>query len=340
MHNTLEGILQNHLRDLWGLGRPKKRNSAAPDDDGTSDVAPSSESEIDSELEDLNARRPRYNTRSSSTPGSSHGSNKGSDSDDAPPDSSTDSDSDGTIHAHSHFDDMDIEEDLPAAPVFNFTPEQVEAIRACIRTLSLPTHVNRPPVNLGESKHGRLKANEYLILFTIIFPIILPEFWAASAQSLPPGEAPYVDSYPDRMLRNFYHLTVSTNIIASFSTSDAEADEYHFHFLSYRRTVRTLFAKFKSKPNHHYAMHNHTILKYWGPLAALSEFPGERLNGMFQKIKTNRRTCMLTIVFICTFIIELICFYQMTWIIQCYDRCVGVADWMPCYGTNRRVTRR
>ncbi len=34
-------------------------------------------------------------------------------------------------------------------------------------------------------------------------------------------------------------------------------------------------------------MHNAAILKYWGPLPCLSEFPGERLNGMLQKIQTN-----------------------------------------------------
>ncbi|KAK7058235.1 hypothetical protein R3P38DRAFT_2496785 [Favolaschia claudopus] len=35
-------------------------------------------------------------------------------------------------------------------------------------------------------------------------------------------------------------------------------------------------------------MHNEQLLKYWGPLAGLSEFPGERINGMLQKVKTNR----------------------------------------------------
>ncbi|KAJ6557102.1 hypothetical protein B0H10DRAFT_1967439 [Mycena sp. CBHHK59/15] len=30
------------------------------------------------------------------------------------------------------------------------------------------------------------------------------------------------------------------------------------------------------------------ILKYWGPMAGLNEFWGERMNGMLQRIKTNR----------------------------------------------------
>jgi hypothetical protein len=34
-------------------------------------------------------------------------------------------------------------------------------------------------------------------------------------------------------------------------------------------------------------MHNGHLLKFWGPFAALSEFAGERMNGMLLKIKTN-----------------------------------------------------
>lgn len=80
----------------------------------------------------------------------------------------------------------------------------------------------------------------------------------------------------------------ATNIISSFSTSNDEADAYTFHYLSYRRAIPTLFGNTHSLLNHHYAMHNRELLKWWGPLAALSEFPGEGVNGMFQKISTNK----------------------------------------------------
>ncbi|KAK7013213.1 hypothetical protein R3P38DRAFT_2546681 [Favolaschia claudopus] len=36
-------------------------------------------------------------------------------------------------------------------------------------------------------------------------------------------------------------------------------------------------------------MHNASLLKHWGPFPALSEFAGERMNGMLQKIKTNKK---------------------------------------------------
>ncbi|KAJ7111670.1 hypothetical protein C8R44DRAFT_632715, partial [Mycena epipterygia] len=45
--------------------------------------------------------------------------------------------------------------------------------------------------------------------------------------------------------------------------------------------------EFNSVPNHHLAMHNGDQMKFWGPLALLSKFPGERMNGGLGKIKTN-----------------------------------------------------
>jgi len=39
-------------------------------------------------------------------------------------------------------------------------------------------------------------------------------------------------------------------------------------------------------------MHNGDLMKYWGPLPVISESFGERMNGMLQGIKTNRRFSM------------------------------------------------
>lgn len=81
----------------------------------------------------------------------------------------------------------------------------------------------------------------------------------------------------------------ATNIISSFQTSNSQADEYTQHYIQYRSAIQKLFPDHGSKPNHHYAMHNANLLKYWGPLASFSEFPGERMNGMLQKINTNHQ---------------------------------------------------
>lgn len=281
MHNTLEGILETQLRDLWGIGRSiqEKTRIEVIDEEEFFYGTDAEIFEFDSDLEGLFAESQEYaSSRESQTPDN-----------DTPPVSEL-SDSDGTVQDNTHpidiDDDMDSLYDLDysdMATIFDFTAEQLEAIRDCIRSVELPTYVNRPPGNLGEASHGKLKANEMLILFTVIFPMILPELWYSNGHAK--------GDYEEHLLENFYHLVASTNIISSFSTSDSEADEYFIHYLQYRRTLPQLFSNFHSKPNHHYAMHNDELLKFWGPLASLSEFSGERLLGLFQRINTNRHMC-------------------------------------------------
>ncbi|KAI0037290.1 hypothetical protein FA95DRAFT_1507114, partial [Auriscalpium vulgare] len=89
------------------------------------------------------------------------------------------------------------------------------------------------------------------------------------------------------LLDSFHYLIAATNIITSFKTSRTDADAYLVYYTIYRQSIKELYPV-RSLPNHHYAMHYPAILKHWGPLAALSEFPGERLNGELQRIKTNQ----------------------------------------------------
>ena len=106
-------------------------------------------------------------------------------------------------------------------------------------------------------------------------------------------------------------MVCSTNIIAAYSVTNAKADAYTDHFVKYRSSIQQLY-RFRSRPNHHYAMHNGDLLKFWGPLSLLSEFPGERMNGDLGKIKTNRHLCK-SIISVLTFvaIIGFITYYRL-----------------------------
>ena len=46
-------------------------------------------------------------------------------------------------------------------------------IQSCIHDVQLLTWVQRPPSNLGEPSHGKLKAHELLVLFSVIFPLVI-----------------------------------------------------------------------------------------------------------------------------------------------------------------------
>jgi len=153
-------------------------------------------------------------------------------------------------------------------------------IHECINDAVVPTWITRPPRNLGEKSHGKLTADQWYTLFTIFLPMVLPELWLASG-----------DHRDSELLDNFHDLVICTNIVGSYTTSNAAADDYLRHYIRYRETSKTLFPMVAMQPNHHYAMHNTELMKFWGPLPRLSEFPYEQHNGTLQKIKTNWHLC-------------------------------------------------
>ncbi|KAF9033823.1 hypothetical protein BJ165DRAFT_1356824 [Panaeolus papilionaceus] len=156
-----------------------------------------------------------------------------------------------------------------------FTASQLTAIRLCISDAVTPTWLARPPANLGDASHGKLKADEWLVLCTVFLPLILPEIW--------------YDQPFHSLLANFIHLATCTNLLSSHSVTHQNADLYTYHYTEYRCSCLELFPDVNSRPNHHFAMHNGELMKYWGPLIKISEFLGERGNGTLQKIPTNGR---------------------------------------------------
>ncbi|KAL1742236.1 hypothetical protein HDZ31DRAFT_75655 [Schizophyllum fasciatum] len=281
MHNTLEGLLQTHLRSRWKLGEQsseKARTSDLVDEDERWTEDASQESAA--ELEDLfDAVNPTARA--------------------ALPEMQIPRTEEAVTRKFAHpylfdYDDDDDDDDdtdyiPPAASAFRFTDPQIQQIRDAIRDISLPSCVERPPLNLGEPSHGKLKAEYELTLFTLIFPLFLPEFWLRAGST----------DHDQLLLSNFYHLVAATNIVSSFSTTASAADEYTYHYTQYRISSTTLFPDSTSKPNHHYAMHNADLLRYWGPLPVLSEFAGERMNAdlsltmMKQSSRSSRLEALL-----------------------------------------------
>ena len=293
MHNWLEGILQHHLRSLWRIGQDEDESQKIKEIELDEQLTEEDVSDSTEELEGLFQETAEYETANimamqhtpppmSPSPSSSFTAGSSMSESSSTPTATQ-------IHSVPYDLNSDDEEDsndsdyIPADTVpFSFTPTELQAIQDCIRDITLPTWIQRPPVNLGEPSHGKLKAREYLTLFTCIFPLIIPEFWYIVAAT----------DFHRQHFQCFYNLVAATNIIAAFKTSNADADAHTQHYIQYRSAIQTLFPYRPSKPNHHYAMHNGSLLKYWGPLASLSEFSGERINGMLQNINTNHRLHM------------------------------------------------
>lgn len=301
MHNWLEGVLEDHLRVLWGIGRNQAHEKRAADaeEDFRRDREEEKWEESDvtdsaSELESLHREVVDFNSQTSTStlptlaPGSQTPPPEPQFGD-APENESVHSDS--TVQANQNppdhlenvvdEDEDEEDEDYVQVPdeVFNLHPEYHTRLKRCIRDITLPTWVGRPPANLGEASHGSLRAYDYLVLYSFIFPLVVPEFWWS------PDASPLDKAY----LKNFQQLVVCTNIVCAYQTSTADANEYTKIYTRYRRGIHMLYPYWRSKPNYHYAMHNGEFLKFWGPLPPISEFPGERLIGTLQDVKTNRK---------------------------------------------------
>jgi hypothetical protein len=274
VHNSLEGNLEHYLRVVLGIGRSNRDLNAQikflAEEHNMESATEGETSEATDELQELQDENDNpseippgdvdmLDDERSTTP--THFSILLSDL--------LDSDSDP--------DDPDYQPGGAYEAVFELTADQLARVRACIQEVLLPTWVERPPGDLGEARHGKLKAHELLVLFTDILPLILPELWWKGSQQ------------DMGLLENFCFLVASTNIIASYSISATDPDDYMNYYIQFRSTLHALFPAISSRPNHHYAMHNGHLLQFWGPLSILSEFPGEQANGMFQRTKTNHR---------------------------------------------------
>jgi hypothetical protein len=293
MHNWLEGILQDYVRWVLGIGgfydEPDEEDQmpeesvpegTAPGEAVFGEAVPAEDqmvidsSEIDEEIAAL------VNESAHHQDAPSHQKRQHS----RTPSAASD-DSEGTLHlqpdAESESDGGEYREPAAGKGVpSEFSPAQLELLRVGLADVILPSHIERPPTNLGMKQHGKLKADNWLVLFTIMFPMILLRMWDSSG-----------NTRHRQLLENLHHLVLCTNIVCAFSTSDEAADEFDRHYVLFRKGMRKLFPHAHSKPNHHYAMHYGWLLKFWGPLMALSEFPYERVNGILQKIKTNNHLC-------------------------------------------------
>lgn len=145
-----------------------------------------------------------------------------------------------------------------------FSAAQLSEIHACLANTVIPTWIERPPTNLGKKSHGKLKADHWFLLFTVFLPLVIPKLWNSKTNR----------QYSD-LLDNFYQLVTCTNILCSYSITPSSADAYLEHYSQYCKSSAKLFPNIHSRPNYHFAMHNADLMKFWGPLVKLSEFPGE-----------------------------------------------------------------
>ncbi|KAF7372839.1 hypothetical protein MSAN_00489900 [Mycena sanguinolenta] len=274
MHNVLEGILQHHCRLKWGIGSDAKARSATVFDEGSSsdsdvEMMDADEDNVEAELEDLH--------RDSAIEGDAPNSLIRYSSFLFIPPSDDNAMELPTEEEEEDFeeDDDEYEREKPSQKVFD--SEAMAFIHTCLAAVMIPSWMDRPPVNLGEKAHGKLKADNWFVLFTVLFPMFIPELWHHPSSS----------QKDRKLLANFHDLVGSTNIICSLEVTPSDPPQYTEYYLRYLQSSKSLFPGLTTRPNHHYAIHNGEQMRWWGPLMKLSEFMYESHNGSLQKIKTN-----------------------------------------------------
>ncbi|KNZ52113.1 hypothetical protein VP01_3690g2 [Puccinia sorghi] len=144
----------------------------------------------------------------------------------------------------------------------------------------VPTGVTQMPRGFGTAKNGKLKASEWHTLFAIHLPLASLDIFIGRdiEESLRRNE---------QIITNLCDLVQCTNIVSSKAITRDDCNIFEEAYKTYTDTSARLFPNLKILPNHHYALHIPQQLRWWGPLMAVSEFPGERLIGFLQKCKTN-----------------------------------------------------
>lgn len=183
-------------------------------------------------------------------------------------------------------EDSDSNHDIPLNAGVDgafFSMNDIETFRRGMKEVVLPPGLPHLPPNLGESKHGKLKASQWHALFSYIVPLVILEMYVESVNNLDLG------SNRGLFLMNTAHLVHCTNILYAHKFKSKSATLWQSYYMKYSDTCMKLFPNVKIKPNHHYALHLPDQMIAWGPLIGVAEFGGERLIGDLQRIKTNDR---------------------------------------------------
>jgi hypothetical protein len=181
---------------------------------------------------------------------------------------------------NDHFDDWEDDESSSSEKSLQFHDSALAHIQKSLIDIVIPRGVTQVPPNLGDPKHGKLKASEWHSLFSTYLPLSLITFFFDHPAKCATGDN-------QNSLLNFSSIVMCTNIVALKSITDADADKFAEAYFLYTETSKLVFDSPKIVPNHHYALHLPAQMKWWGPLSNVSEFSGERVNGILQKMKTN-----------------------------------------------------
>ncbi|KAG0139060.1 hypothetical protein CROQUDRAFT_85315, partial [Cronartium quercuum f. sp. fusiforme G11] len=190
--------------------------------------------------------------------------------------------------------EMDTDEDKNMTWIedFDFPQESTEflfsandrlQLLSLLRDVIIPSGIETIPHNLGEASHGKLKAAQWASLFLYYIPLVISEILVPDVEDF------CINSNRSMIMENTSSLVQCTQIVLSKAVTKASIDQFELMYSRYIESSKNIFKVKSFRPNHHYALHIPEMMSYWGPLLGVSEFAGERLIGMLQKVTVNNK---------------------------------------------------
>lgn len=161
-----------------------------------------------------------------------------------------------------------------------FSSDVLQEVRSDIQRIYLPSWLEKPPSNIGDASHGKLKADHWRTLCTVTMVITLVRLWGHTRASQEESDA----------LENFMHLVAAVDLATRRSMSVDRANTFDSHMEAYVQGLRTIYEA-DLVPNHHLSLHLKDCLLLFGPTHGWWAFPFERYNGLLQRLKTNNKPC-------------------------------------------------
>ncbi|MBW0513141.1 hypothetical protein O181_052856 [Austropuccinia psidii MF-1] len=187
---------------------------------------------------------------------------------------------------HDLEDDFEMQDGDTSAQV-GISWEQAHMMTSALSDVKVPFGVTRVPQWLGQAKEGKIKASEWQSLFSIYLPLAAIDILVGDMSIF--SENTNKAGKTCLLIENFAALVVCTHILEAQSITNSDCLHFAEEYRNYCETSKTLFSGCTINPNHHYALHIESHLRQWGPLIGVSEFAGERLNGILQRIPTSGR---------------------------------------------------
>jgi hypothetical protein len=162
----------------------------------------------------------------------------------------------------------------------HLSKDELSQLQKQIPDTTRPSWHVAPPSNLGESKHGKLKADQWRSCIEFDIPVSLAQMWSSNDERT---------TGPTRevILRSTFLLATAIRWATSHKTSEKHAANYTRNMHAYLQTLLDMFPHRQLRPNHHAALHIGPQLLQFGPMHGWWTFPFERIVGLLQNYNTN-----------------------------------------------------